>query len=363
MNPAFNTSLRIVLLATVATVCAVANFAQSQIKPLTSKEVVSRVYELPKHPERRDAIVEEIRTRGIDFPLTSGLRSLVATKSGNDPLLRRTLEEAERRRLNPTASALPPASEANELLERARVATLAAAEAMPDFIVKQLIRRTIAFGSTNNWIPQDNLAIAVSYRANVGEEYKILSVNGQPLGPDLKESKDYSKYVGGASSSGVEYISALADLFRPSAQTTFKPVDTDLLQDRRTVVYEYEVKRPNSTLTLTADRTRTTDVGSRGRFWVDRENNRVLRFEQIATEIPADFPITAASSTIDYDWITIGERKFVLPIHSEILITSVNKGQSLQSRNEIRFRGYQKFGAELKVIDEIDEKDFPPEQP
>ena len=193
MNPVFKSYFRILLLATIATISAVASFAQAQNKPLTSKEVVSRVYELPQHPERRDEIVEEIRKRGIDFPLTSGLRSLVATKSGNDPLLRRTLEEAERRRLNPTGSALPPESEANELLERTRVATLAAAEAMPDFIVKQLIRRTIAFGNTNNWIPQDNLAIAVSYRANLGEEYKMLSINGQPLGPDVKESKDYSK--------------------------------------------------------------------------------------------------------------------------------------------------------------------------
>lgn len=354
---------RLSLTAVVAFTTILVVAAQSQNKPLTNKEVVSRLYELPHHPERRDAIVEEIRTRGIDFPLTSGLRSLVATKSGNDALLRRTLEEADRRRLNPTASTLPPIEEANDLLERTRVATLAAAEAMPDFIVKQLIRRTIAFGKTNNWIPQDNLAIAVSYRANVGEEYKILSVNGMPLGPDVKESKDYSKYVGGASSSGVEYISALADLFRPSSQTTFKPVDTDLLQNRRTIVFEYEVLRPNSTLTLTADRTKTTDAGSRGRLWIDRESNRVLRFEQIATEIDPGFPITAASSLIDYDWVQIGEQKFVLPVHSEILLTTVNKGQPLQSRNEIRFRGYQKFGAELKVIDEIDEKDFPPEKP
>lgn len=363
MNRALLHSLRLLLFASLAIACPLASFAQSDTKPLTNKEVVSRLNELPKHPERRDALVEEIRTRGIDFPLTSGLRSLVATKSGNDPMLRRTLEEAERRRLNPIASALPPASDANELLERTRVATLAAAQAMPDFIVKQLIRRTIAFGSTNNWIPQDNLAIAVSYRANLGEEYKVLSVNGRPLGPDVKESKDYSKYVGGASSSGVEYISALADIFTPHSDTTFKPVDTDLLQERRTVVYEYEVKRVNSKLTLTADRTRTTDVGSRGRVWIDRETNRVLRFEQIATEIPADFPITAASSLINYDWVAIGERKFVLPVHSEILITTVNKGQPLQSRNEIRFRSYQKFSAELKIIDEIDEKDFLPEKP
>src|SRR3954468_22146689 len=105
--------------------------------PLTSQELVHLVYQLPGHPEKRDELVEEIRKRGIGFPLTDGMRSLVATKSGNDALLRRTLEEAERRRVNPTASALPSATEANELLERTRNVTLAAASAMPDFIVKQ----------------------------------------------------------------------------------------------------------------------------------------------------------------------------------------------------------------------------------
>ena len=91
--------------------------------------------------------------------------------------------------------------------------------------------------------------------------------------------------------------------------------------------------------------------------------DRVLRFEQIATEIPPDFPITAASSLIDYDWVSINERKYLLPTHSEILLTTVNPKFVLQSRNDIKFRSYQKFGAELKVIDEIDEDDFPPEKP
>ncbi|HAF14728.1 MAG TPA: hypothetical protein DCK93_13150 [Blastocatellia bacterium] len=336
--------------------------AQSSDGPLTRQDIVALVYQLPKYPERRDEIVEEIRTRGIGFPLNDGMRSLVASKSGNDAVLRRTLEEAERRRVNPAASARPPDAEANELLERTRVATLAAAEAMPDFLVKQLIKRSVAYGTTNNWLAQDNLTIAVGYRANAGEQYKLLAINGLPPGQEVKEGRDYSKYVGGASSSGVEYISALADVFKPESRTVFKLDDTDLVQGRRTLVYEYEIKKPFSQLTLAAGEA-SAGAGSRGRIWIDRENNRVLRFEQIATEIPGDFPITAASTVIDYDWVTIDEKKYLLPAQSEILLTTVNRNMTIQSRNVIRFRGYQKFGAELKVIDEIDEKDFPPDKP
>ena len=116
------------------------------------------------------------------------------------------------------------------------------------------------------------------------------------------------------------------------------------------------------TLTL-ADTGARAVVGSRGRLWVDRELDRVLRFEQIATEIPPDFPITAASSLIDYDWVLINEHKYLLPSHSEILLTTVSPKFVLQSRNDVRFRSYQKFGAELKVVDEVGEDDDPPVKP
>lgn len=336
--------------------------AYGQNKPLTSREVVALVYELPSHPERRDSIVDEIRKRGIGFALTDGMRSLVASKSGNDALLRRTLEEAERRRANPTAFVRPVEAEASASLERARAATLAAAQAMPDFIVKQLIRRSAAYGTTHNWMPQDTLTIAVGYRANGGEQYKVLAINGMPPSEQQPESRDYSKQVNGVTSTGVEYISALADLFAPQSRTEFQLADTDLIRGRRTLVFEYVVKLPYSQLRLKAGDD-SVNVGSRGRIWIDRETERVLRFEQIATEIPPDFVIKAASSLIDYDWVTISEKKYLLPTNSEILLTDFHGRMAVQRRNEIRFRGYQKFGAELKVIDEIDEKDFPPEQP
>src|SRR6266550_2758786 len=179
----------------VVLLCPVVARAQTPQTPLTNRELVALLYELPKHPELRDEVVEQIRKRGIGFPLTDGMRSLVATKSGSDALLRRTIEEAERRRVNPIASARPPDAEAQELLDRTRAATLAAAAAMPDFIVKQLIRRSRAYGTTNNWIPQDNLTIAVGYRATAGEQYKVLAVNGMPLGEIAKESRDYAKDV------------------------------------------------------------------------------------------------------------------------------------------------------------------------
>src|SRR5207245_4424668 len=120
--------------------------------PLTNQEYVAMLYQIPAHPQERERLIDQIRKRGIGFPITPGLLSLTATKSGNDALLRHTLEEADRRRLNPVAAALPPAKEGIELLERTRQATLGAADKMPDYLVKQQITRSRAYGQTNNWV-------------------------------------------------------------------------------------------------------------------------------------------------------------------------------------------------------------------
>jgi hypothetical protein len=329
--------------------------------PLTNQEFVQLLYQLPKHPETKDKLVDDIRKRGIAFPVTDGLRSLVATKSGNDAALQRTLAEADRRRANPVVASLPPTAEGLELLARTRKSTLGAAETMPDYLVKQQIIRSHAYGQSKNWAVYDRLSIAVSYRQTAGEDYKLLSVNGMPAAQD----QAYGMKLGGTISTG-EYVSALSDLFRPESRAEFNMVDTDTLRGRRTIVYEYEVKKEFSHWILGwgegGSLRQQTIAGYRGRLWIDRENNRVLRLEEISTEIDPGFPITATNTMIDYDWVTIVEKEHLLPSRAVVELTSRDRGQTEQTRNEILFRGYRKFGAEVKIID-IDEKDFPPDKP
>jgi hypothetical protein len=232
---------------------------------------------------------------------------------------------------------------------------------MPDYLVKQLITRSHAFGQSKNWSPYDRLSIAVSYRQSAGEDYKLLSINGLPV----TEDQSYNMKLGGTISTG-EYVSALTSLFRPESKTEFQAVDTDTIRGRRTIVYEYQVKRENSGQTLGwgegGSMKRETVSGYSGRIWVDRENYRILRLEAISTEIEPGFPITAASKIIDYDWVTINEQTHLLPSRAVVELTAHDRGQTDQTRNEILFRGYHKFGAEVKIID-VDEKDFPADKP
>ena len=88
----------------------------------------------------------------------------------------------------------------------------------------------------------------------------------------------------------------------------------------------------------------------------------MLRLEDISTEIEPGFPITAASKMIDYDWVKINEQQHLLPSRAVVELTARDRGQTEETRNEILFRGYRKFGAEV-LIKDIDEKDFPPDKP
>ncbi|HEY0378087.1 MAG TPA: hypothetical protein VGC87_14310 [Pyrinomonadaceae bacterium] len=355
--------------------------AQSGGTPLTSQELVRLVYELPKHPEKRDEIVEEIRRRGIGFPLTDGLRGVVATKSGNDVLLRRTLEEAERRRLNPSASAPPSAAEAAEVLAKASRAALEAAQTIPDFIVKQLVTRSEAREHTRNWRVMDRLTVAVSFRESMGgEQYKLLAVNGLPEAEAESERSSYEQ-AGGSTTTG-EFASLLLRLFVPESETEFKAVDTDTLRGRRSVVYEFVIKKSKAMNKLVyggrAGERRETLSGMRGRVWIDRELARVLRVEYTTTEVEPDFPITQLEKTIDFDWVNIGDEKYLMPVTAETIFTTtalvtyydphrqmkVTEPLTFQTRNEIRFRNYQKFGTEVKIIEDVgDFEDEPAPEP
>ncbi|MEJ7700315.1 MAG: hypothetical protein WKF71_11810 [Pyrinomonadaceae bacterium] len=78
---------------------------------MTQAEYVKMLYDLQKTPAKKDEVVEAVRARGIAFELTDGLRGLTTSKSRNDAELKRALEEAERRRQNPTTAKLPTEKE------------------------------------------------------------------------------------------------------------------------------------------------------------------------------------------------------------------------------------------------------------
>ncbi len=340
-----------VFTATLFLCLAQAVFAQAG--PLTQAEYVKMLYSLQANPSRKDEIIDSLRRRGIDFVLTDGLRGLTRSKSANDDEVKLALESADRRRLNPEAARLPSAKESATLIESTRTNTLDAVGEMPDFVVKQQIQRSAAYAGTNRFRNLDRLVVAVSYRSSGEESYRVLSVNG--LLENAPEAKRSYESVGGTSSTG-EFVTVLATIFKPESETKFEAVETDVLRTRKALVYEFMVEKDRAKQFITAVgySSDSTITGIRGRLWIDRDNARVLKIESEATDIPETFPIRTAKRIIDYEWVKIVDGTYLLPSISDVRLTLRDKSKVFETRNLIRFKEYQKFGSEVKILDDDD---------
>lgn len=338
-------------------------FAQPtpQTKALTQAEYVKMLYDLPKNPGKAGELIELIRTRGIGFELTDGLRGLTRSKSANNEELKRTLDEAARRRTNPEAARPPTAKEGDEIWDKTRRNTLAAVKEMPDFVVKQLVGRSASYAGTNNWRALDNLIIAVSYSEEKGEEYRVLAINGAQV--NYGKGSNYSGLNG--ATTGGEFVEDLERIFRTDSKTKYSVVDTDVLRGRKTVVFDYEISienNKNNGIGLKGAIYTSVPTGQKGRVWIDRETFRILKLQYQATDIPLSFTIKAFTTTIDYDWVEISGEKYLLPILSDARFTAQAEGTVLiQTKNLIRFRNYQKYGSEVQILegDEEEVKDDP----
>lgn len=323
----------------------------AQAKPLSQAEFVKMLYALQSSPSTKADIITALRTRGVDFEVTDGIRGLTRSKSGNDEEIRRALDEAARRRQDPELAKVPNKAEADALLAKTRQNTLAALEDMPDFVVKQQIQRSIAYAGTGTYTPQDNLIVAVSYRSSGEEDYRLLMVNGI-MQTDTKSKQSYEE-AGGTSSTG-EFVTMLATIFKPESETKFEPVETDLIRGRKAVVFDFVTRAElaDQRLTCKVLLERSTRTGIRGKVWIDTQIGRVLKIESEATDIPPDFPCPTAKRNIDYDWVTISDEKYLLPLLSDVRLTIRDTGKTYETRNVIRFKNYQKYGSEVIIRDD-----------
>ena len=226
------------------------------------------------------------------------------------------------------------------MLEQARIHALQFAEELPNFIVTQTVTRYLQSPDTRDWELQDKLEVELTYQVEKGEVFKLLRVNGAPARQSYEE-------LGGSTSTG-EFGSILAGLFWPQAKAEFKEVKRETFRGRATVVYDFKVRRANSTTQLTDKNSgQKTMAGYSGSVWIDTECKCVLRFEDSADEIPAGFPVSLSENAIEYDWATIAGQRHLLPIRAEVLLGRDSK--KVYTRNVIEFRDYRKFEGKIKV--------------
>jgi hypothetical protein len=228
----------------------------------------------------------------------------------------------------------------DEFIDQAREAAFSFSETLPNYVVKQYTTRyatQVARGGHTSWQALDTVTADVIEEDGT-EKYKNLMVNGRPV-------RDNDPEKTGSWSRG-EFSSLLQDVLSPLTNADFHGKRATTIANRGAVRYDFNVEQPNSHWHVEAEGQSYLPAYT-GTIWFDKENFRALRIELSAQNMPRSFPIDQVESAVDYDYVFIGEGKYLLPTHSEAL--SCARGTSQCSRNVIEFRNYKKFTADTSI--------------
>lgn len=290
-----------------------------------------------------DSLIEDFQGLGAGPRTLEALRVLQAASSSLPaPELTKTAMDG------PPQPAPPSEEEQARIIAEARTSALDYTSRLPDFVCLQITRRFVdPSGLEMDWLKYDEVKTRVAY-VEGKENYELVSVNNRTA--EGRSMED----IGGASSTG-EFGSILAALFAPRTNARFTWARHSLLRGHAVYVFHFRVPKARSQWTLSWEKTQRIISGYGGLVYIDKESERVLRIQMNAENIPPAFPITAAGTRLDYDYIDISGNPFLLPLKARVTMRS---GRDI-TRNDVEFRLYRKFSAEATIsFGEID--DLPP---
>ncbi|MDQ2944749.1 MAG: hypothetical protein M3Y27_02175 [Acidobacteriota bacterium] len=230
----------------------------------------------------------------------------------------------------------PAADPRMVFIEEAKSASTGFLGSLPNFVCAQQTTRYVSEAKGKDWQAVDVLAVDVVYDGG-REKYEHLTINGKPSKKPAEES--------GAWSTG-EFGTVLADLFSPSTAAKFRYSRTEKIAGFEASVYKFDVQRPNSHWKIYF-RSQWIMPAYRGSLWLDKKTARVLRIEMQATDVPKEFLADTTESAVDYELVSLGAQKFLLPVHAEVL--TCMRGTSTCDKNVIEFRNYHKFSGESTI--------------
>ncbi|HEX3878498.1 MAG TPA: hypothetical protein VHW24_16025 [Bryobacteraceae bacterium] len=121
------------------------------------------------------------------------------------------------------------------------------------------------------------------------------------------------------------------------------------IDNRRAVVYSFRIARAKSHYMVgsrAADgKLSPVQAGYQGEVTLDVATNRVLRLKASADDIPKESDVTQSSVEVDYSFIDVGGKSYLLPSRSVALM----KRGYRTIGNTVNFVDYKKFEADSSI--------------
>jgi hypothetical protein len=225
------------------------------------------------------------------------------------------------------------------VIYNARAAAFSFSATLPNFVVKQYTTRyqtEAARAGQTSWHALDTVTADV-VSEDGKESYKNILVNGKTPKAGVEKT--------GSWSTG-EFSSVMLDVLSPGTRADFHNKRSTTIVNRAAYLFDFSVERQNSHWQVES-LSGTYVPEYTGAIWIDKDTSRVLRIELSAKNMPGTFALDTVESAVDYDYVQIGDGRFLLPVHSEVLTCA--RGTSECSRNVIDFRNYKKFSADTSV--------------
>ena len=275
-------------------------------------------------------------TSSGDAPLSGGSRA-GAAGTGDDtadthPELRRRAPVAE---TSGDGQWQPP--QVDQVISDAREAAASYNADLPNFLVQQATTRYHSSTGQRNWQAIDVVTADVAV-VNGKEDYRNILVNGRPPHGPIEST--------GSWSTG-EFAITLEDVLNPVTNAVFVKRGDDTIAGRDAWVYNLSVLQENSHWTIVSADGHKYNPAYGGSIWVDKETRRVLRIEQRAVYLPPDFTYDKAESAVEYGYVIIDGKSYLLPVSS--VNSACLSGTGNCMRNEIAFRNYRKFTADSDI--------------
>jgi hypothetical protein len=209
-------------------------------------------------------------------------------------------------------------------------------QGLPNYLCREVITRYIQQTKSEGWVAQDVVTANIVYQDGREQQREVMVGN--------KKVSDISK-TGGTWSTG-EFASMLHSLFQPTRETDFKYFRTSTISDLEAAEFDFNVALPNSDWSIIVGGQILRPRYS-GTLWIEKPTGIVRRLEQEAKNIPKDFPMDEIQSAIEYEEVSLGTQKFLLPVKAENI--ACQRATSICSKNVIEFRDYHKFSGESTI--------------
>jgi hypothetical protein len=271
-------------------------------------------------------------------------RAVISSQSPATPAETETSTTAEAAAETPASESGPPPTPGapksmtdEALIKDAREVSATFSASLPAYLAQQVTTRYFATGwPVATWQTIDEITAELAY-VNGKEDYRDFRIDGNLI--DRPERS-------GSWSTG-EFGTTLEDVMSFGTDAAFKRRGEATLAGRPAVVFDYKVAQEHSHWTMVAPDERTYKPAYEGAIWVDKDTRRVLRIEQRTSDFPRDFPVRRAEAILQYGFVKIDGKTYLLPASGENIGCMTGSGAC--TRNVIAFRNYRKFTADSTI--------------